>query len=102
MYVKVERIGEGHNSHVGYYIDANKCVVRTEYMHMGTCKTLLHSIVDGKINLLGSYGYYEENISNTDDNVESKYTYCIGFDTNFNNDKVISKRRAIQFCCNCY
>ncbi|MCI8273170.1 MAG: zinc ribbon domain-containing protein [Clostridia bacterium] len=89
--VKVERIGEGHNSHVGYYIDANKCVVRTEYMHMGTCKTLLHSIVDGKINLLGSYGYYEENISNTDDNVESKYTYCIGFDTNFNNDKVISE-----------
>lgn len=89
--VKVERIGEGHNSHVGYYIDANKCVVRTEYMHMGTCKTLLHSFVDGKINLLGSYGYYEENISNTDDNVESKYTYCIGFDTNFNNDKVISE-----------
>lgn len=89
--VKVERIGEGHNSHVGYYIDANKCVVRTEYMHMGTCETILHSIVDGKINLLGSYGYYEENISNTDDNLELKYTYYIGFDTNFNNGKEVSE-----------
>ena len=89
--VKVERIGEGHNSHVGYYIDANKCVVRTEYMHMGTCETILHSIVDGKISLLGSYGYYEENISNTDDNLELKYTYYIGFDTNFNNGKEVSE-----------
>ena len=89
--VKVERIGEGHNSHVGYDIDANKCVVRTEYMHMGACNTLLHSIVDGKINLLGSYGYYEEIISNTDDNVELKYTYSIGFDTNFNNNKEVSE-----------
>lgn len=89
--VKVERIGEGHNSHVGYYIDANKCVVRTKYMHMGTCETLLHSIVDGKISLLGSYGYYEEYISNTDDNVELKYTYYIGFDTNFNDAKEVSE-----------
>lgn len=89
--VKVKRIGEGHNSHVGYSIDANKCVARTGYMHMGDCKTLLHSIVDGKISLLGSYGYYEEYISNTDDNVELKYTYYIGFDTNFNNNKEVSE-----------
>ncbi len=89
--VKVERIGEGHNSHIGYYIDANKCAVCTKYMHMGTCETLLHSIVDGKISLLGSYGYYEEYISNTDDNVELKYIYYIGFDTNFNNDKEVSE-----------
>ncbi len=89
--VKVKRIGEGHNSHVGYSIDANKCVARTGYMHMGDCKTLLHSIVDGKINLLGSYGYYEDYISNTDDNMELKYTYYIGLDTNFNNGKEVSE-----------
>lgn len=89
--VKVERIGKGHNSHIGYYIDANKCIVRTEYMHMGTCNTLLHSIVDGKISLLGSYGYYEEYIGNTDDNVELKYTYYTGLDMNFNNGKEVSK-----------
>lgn len=89
--VKVERIGKGHNSHIGYYIDANKCIVRTEYMNMGTCNTLLHSIVDGKISLLGSYGYYEEYIGNTDDNVELKYTYYTGLDMNFNNGKEVSK-----------
>ena len=83
--VKVERIGEGHNSHVGYSIDANKCVVCTNYGHMGTFNTLLHSIVDGKINLLGSYGCC---ISDTGDSVES---YYIGFDTNFNNDKEVSE-----------
>lgn len=89
--VKVKRIGEGHNSHVGYSVDANKCVVCTGYMHMGECKTLLNSIVDGKINLLGSYSYYEDYISNTDDNMELKYTYYIGLDTNFNNGKEVSE-----------
>lgn len=83
--VKVERIGEGHSSHIGYHIDANKCVVCTNYGHMGTFNTLLHNIVDGKINLLGSYGFC---ISDTGDNVEA---YYIGFDTNFNNDREVSE-----------
>lgn len=89
--VKVERIGEMHITHGGYDIDTNKCVVRTEYMYMGECKTSLHSIVDGKINLLGLYGYYENYIGNTDDNIELKDTYYIGFDTNFNNNKEVSE-----------
>ena len=64
---------------------------------MGECKTLLNSIVDGKINLLGSYSYYEDYISNTDDNMELKYTYYIGLDTNFNNGKEVSENEYERY-----
>ncbi|MBQ3408953.1 MAG: hypothetical protein IJH12_07120 [Clostridia bacterium] len=50
------KINEGHIYHGAYSVDANKCVVRTIYMHGGSEATIYHSVTDGKLKFMGMYG----------------------------------------------
>lgn len=53
--VTAEKINEGHVYHGAYYVDANKCTVRTEYMHGGYYSTMYHNVGNGSVKFVGAY-----------------------------------------------
>lgn len=57
--VKAEFINSGHIYHGGYSVDANKGIVREDYMHAGSYATMLHSVSTGSVKFIGGYGNNE-------------------------------------------
>ena len=54
--VVATKINQGHIYHGAYTVDANKCVVKSLYMHGGSSATIYHSVANGKLTFMGKYG----------------------------------------------
>ena len=93
--VKVERLDQGHIYHGGFDIDANKLIVRSSYMHMGTSATMLQSIANGNISFIGAYMSAEDTINSTIDKVLYKYYIKSEKDKDF--DKEVSENEYKEY-----